>query len=410
MTGQERIRRAFAFEESDRVAIDLAGHLSSGIAAIAYVKLRKELGLCERVVRVHDVLHQLAVVDEDVLDLLGVDTIELGRGFAVDDESWVDWELPDGTACQIPSWAMPERVSNEEGEGWVYRSKGGRVMGWMPDGALYFNRGYGRVLEEGGRGIDNIAGGMEGCMWTAVRAAPGDISYEELGAGAKRLRVRTERAIVGVFGGNLMEMGQKLYRNDEFLMLLAGEPGEAHAFLDGVVEIHVERLEKYLGAVGEYIDVILFGDDLGMQIGPQISVEMFREFFKPRYEVMWKRAKELSGAKVNMHSCGEVSKLLPDLIDAGLEAINPIQITCPGMELAELKKEFGGDIVFWGGGCDTQDVLPKGTVDEVRRHVREQAGVFGVSGGYVFQQVHNVLSNVPAKNIVAMYEGLGIRG
>jgi uroporphyrinogen decarboxylase len=165
-------------------------------------------------------------------------------------------------------------------------------------------------------------------------------------------------------------MGQFMYRNDQFLMLLAGEPDRAHRFLDKVVELHLANLERFLGAVGQHIDIILFGDDLGMQTGPQISPAMYRRFFKPRHKLLWNRAKQLAPVKVMLHCCGGVRQLLPDLIEAGLDAINPVQITCRGMDAAGLKRDFGKDMVFWGGGCDTQNVLPGRSPIQVRDHVR----------------------------------------
>ena len=139
--------------------------------------------------------------------------------------------------------------------------------------------------------------------------------------------------------------------------------------------MHLANLEKYLGLVGPYIDIILFGDDLGMQTGPQISPRMYREFFKPRHGRMWQRAKELADVKVMLHCCGGVRPLLPDLIDAGLDAINPVQISCKGMDAADLKREFGRDITFWGGGCDTQWLLAHGTPEAIAEHVRHQVEV-----------------------------------
>ena len=158
--------------------------------------------------------------------------------------------------------------------------------------------------------------------------------------GARRLRESTDRAIIGVFGGNLMEWGQFLYRNDNFLALLAAEPDRAHDLLERLTELHLKNLEKYLGLVGPYIDIILFGDDLGMQTGPQISPRMYREFFKPRHGRLWQRAKELADVKVMLHSCGGMRPLLPDLIEAGLDAVNPVQISCKGMDAGGLEARF----------------------------------------------------------------------
>jgi len=401
MTSRERILTALNHREPDRVAIDFGAHRSSGISAIAYPRLRKALGLEPRPVRVYDPVQQLAIIDEDVLDWAGADAIEMGRGFCHDDRWWADWILPDGTPCQMPLWAVPERGQSE----WVYRSKLGHIMGRMPDGALHFDQAW-WPFYDGPEDLARIEELYPEHLWTGLASPPGPSVSDaaELAEGARRLRARTDRAIVGLFGGNLLEMGQFYYRMDGFLMLLAGEPARAHRFLDALLEIHLKNLERYLGAVGTSIDIVNFGDDLGAQNCPQISPRMYREFFKPRHAAMWRRAKELAPVKVMLHCCGAVRQLLPDLIEAGLDVINPVQVSCRGMNAAELKREFGRDLVFWGGGCDTQATLPSGTPDEVRRHVRGQVETLRPGGGFVFQQVHNILANVPVENIVAMFE------
>ncbi|MHC4643665.1 MAG: uroporphyrinogen decarboxylase family protein [Planctomycetota bacterium] len=400
MTSRERVLAALNHSEPDRVPIDFSGHRSSGIAAVAYPKLREFLGLPPRPIRVYDVIQQLAIVDEDVLDRFDVDTIEMGRGFALDEDSWSPWKLPDGTPCLVPSWTPLER---DDGR-WVIRSKTGRVLGQMPDGVLYFEQMYYPFAESDD--LQNISAALEESMWTAVASPPGPIDSQSLSEGAKLLREKTNRAIIGLFGGNLFEIGHFLYRNYQFMMLLAAEPKHAHDFLDKLVEIHLANLERFLEAVGEYIDIILFGDDLGMQTGPMISPQMYREFFKPRHKLLWSRAKQLADVKVMLHCCGGVRELMPDLIEAGVDAINPVQISCSGMDATRLKAEFGADITFWGGGCDTRDILPTGTPQQVAKNVEEQVRILSPGGGFVFQQVHNILANIPPANIVAMFDAV----
>ncbi len=403
MTGRQRILTALEHREPDRVPIDFGAHRSSGIAAVAYAKLRKYLGLPERPIRVYDPIQQLAIIDEDVLNRFQVDAIELGRAFALEDEHWVDWVLPDGTPCQMPRWAAPERGDGE----WVLRGPTGKVLGRMPDGALYFEQCYWPFLERDDP--DHAADALQDTIWCGIPSPPGPLGTGADGAqrlreGAKRLRESTDRAILGLFGGNLMECGQFLYRNDHFYMLLAGEPQRAERVLDNLTENHLKNLEVFLGAVGQYIDIIVFGDDLGMQSGPQISPRMYRQLFKPRHAAMWRRAKELAPVKVMLHCCGGVRELLDDLIDAGLDAINPVQISCKGMEPAGLKRDFGSRITFWGGGCDTHRFLSFGSPQEIREHVRQQLGILSPGGGFVFQQVHNILANIPPQNVEAMFD------
>jgi uroporphyrinogen decarboxylase len=404
MNSRERVLASLNHQEPDRVPICFSGHRSSGIAAIAYARLRDYLGLPKRPIRVYDPVQQLAIVDPDVLDLFGVDTIELGRAFALEDKWWAEWVLPDGTPCLMPAWALPERQPGR----WVMRAASGRIIAQMPDGALYFEQTHWPWLNVAPNFEDFPAAFAES-MWTNVASPPGPITAGPDGdrilvEGAKQLRASTDRAIIGLFGGNLLEIGQFLFRNDEFFVLLASQPERAAEFLDKLTEHHLRNLEKFLGLVGPYIDVILFGDDLGMQTGPQVSPRMYRKLFKPRHARMWKRAKELADVKVMLHSCGGLRELLPDLIEAGLDATNPVQITCKGMDAAGLKRDFGHDITFWGGGCDTRAILPHGTPDEIKAHVREQIGILQPGGGFVFQQVHNIMADVPPENVVAMFE------
>jgi uroporphyrinogen decarboxylase len=406
MTPRERVLSALNHRQPDKVPVDFSGHRSSGIHAIAYARLRAYLGLPKRPIRVYDPIQQMAVVDEDVLRRFAIDTIELGRAFAVEDSWWHDWVLPDGTPCQLPVWVKPER----DGKRWVLRSGEGHVIAQMPDGALYFEQTY-YPFVDGEANHDRLAEAFDESMWTGIASPPGPIVSGAAGEqimieGAKNLRKNTDRAILGLFGGNLLELGQFMYRNDNFFMLLAGEPDRAHDFLEKLVTLHLKNLEAFLKKVGPYIDIILFGDDLGMQTGPQISPAMYREFFKPRHAKLWKRAKELANVKVMLHCCGGVRELLDDLIDAGLDAINPVQISCRGMEASALKKDFGDRITFWGGGCDTREILSRGTPEMIRHHVREQVSILHRGGGFVFQQVHNILADVPPQNIVAMFDTL----
>ena len=408
MNSRERVLSALDHRQPDRVPIDLSGTRSSGISAIAYARLREKLRLPPKPLYVYDIIQEIAIVDEDVLSLFGVDTVELGRAFALDEKDWVDWTLPNGFPCKVPAWNQPQR----EAGGWVIRTKNGRILAHMPDGALYFEQVYWPFAQgDWSIKIENPAEVMSESMWTAVTSPPGPLvegpgGDQKLAEGAKKLHQSTDRAIVASFGGNMLELGQFLYRNDNFFLILASEPKRAHAFLEKAMNMYLAKLERYLAAVGPYIDVILFNDDLGMQTGPQISKRMYREFFKPYNQIMWRRAKQLAPVKVLLHCCGGVRELLPDLIEDGIDAINPVQISSRGMEAVGLKADFGKDLTFWGGGCDTHWILPKGTPEQVREHVKKQVSILHPGGGFVFQQVHNILADVPAENILAMMQAV----
>jgi len=407
MDSRQRVLGAFEHRQPDRVPVDFSGHRSSGIMAVAYARLKDYLGIREGDIYVYDVLQQLAVVERPVIDRFGVDVVEMGRGFALEKGCWKDWELPDGTPCKVPAFVNLTR----KGRDWLILAEDGTPIAVQRRGCLYFEQTNWPLLDSQAQDSEGLTGAFKTSMWTAVGSPPAPIGFDaeglsQLRKGATALRKSTDRAIVGLFGGNLHEMGQFFFRIDNFLAMLAGEPRRAHRFLDRVVEVHMANLERFLGAVGGSIDIILFGDDLGMQTGPQISRRMYDEFYKNRHRELWTRAKELANVKVMLHCCGGVRDLLPSMIEAGMDAINPVQISAGGMEPERLKREFGRDLVFWGGGCDTHRVLPTATPEEVRRHVRGMVDILAPDGGFVFQQVHNIMADVPPENIVAMFDAI----
>lgn len=409
MTSRERVLTSLDHREPDQIPVDLGSHRSSGISAIAYHRLRKHLGLPEKVVRVYDMVQQLAIVDEDVLDLFGVDVVEMGRGFLLEDKDWKPWILPDGTPCEIPYYTNLEK----RGEDWYVMDKEGRDMGILKEGSLYFEQVFYPLME---RGIENdhfedLEEMLGRQMWSAIVHPGAHLEMDEAGLAemanrAKVFRESTDRAIVGLFGGNMFELPQMLYRMDHYLLATGLYPDKVAELSEKLATIHLKNLEKWLGAVGPFIDVVLFGDDLGGQQGPLISPDAYREFYKPYHKILWNRAKELANVKVQLHCCGGIYDLLDDLIDAGLDAVNPVQISCRGMDPERLKKEFGERITFWGGGCDTQQVLPLSSPGEVAAHVREITSILAPGGGFVFQQVHNILANVPPENVVAMMKAI----
>jgi uroporphyrinogen decarboxylase len=409
MTSRERVLAALDHREADRVPVDFSGHRSSGIAAMVYPTLRKHLGLPPRPLRVYDMVQQLAVVDEDVLDRFGVDTIEMGRGFLTEEQDWKDWVLPDGTPCLIPHYIHVEK----RGEDWHLLDENGQELAVQKKGFLYFEQTYFPLKDRSLADDDfaDLGDVLSHTVWTGV-ASPGahlpldDRGSAELVHRAKKLRDSTGRAIIGLFGGNMFEIPQMLFRMDNYLMFLGLYPDKAIQFSEKLCDLHLKSLERWLGAVGPYIDIILFGDDLGGQTGPLISPQMYRDVIKPYHRKLWHRAKDLADVKVMLHCCGGVRELMDDLIDAGLDAINPVQVNARGMHPEGLKAEFGDRITLWGGGCDTRDILPRGSPDHVAAHVEEQVRVLRGGGGFVFQQVHNILADVPAENIISMFDAV----
>jgi len=406
-TSRERILTALNHHQSDHVPVDFGGHRSSGIMAIAYNKLKKHLGIESGDIYIYDMMQQLAVIEPPILDLFGVDTIELGRAFMTDDSHWKAWTLPDGTPCNIPKYINLEK----RGDDWLLLNSEGRPIFIQKKGSLYFEQIFYPWLEANPDEQD-FSDLKDALSQLSGLSTPGEhfpldaAGLAFLAGRAKALRGSTDRAVIGLFGGNLFEMGHSLYRMDNFLLHQMLYPDAVHRFLRALCDLHLARLEKWLGAVGPYIDVVLFGDDFGGQSGPLISPEMYREFYKPLQKELWTRAKELADVKVLLHSCGGIEPFLEDFIDIGLDAVNPVQISSAGMDARVLKQQVGGRFTLWGGGCDTQTMLPDASPEEIKAHVRRQVDILAPGGDFVFQQVHNIMANVPPQNIVAMLEAV----
>ncbi|MCB9452828.1 MAG: methyltransferase [Anaerolineaceae bacterium] len=410
MNSRERVLAALNYRQPDRVPIDLGAYHSSTIMAIAYAKLRDYLGLPKKPIKVYDMPQQLALIDDDVLERFNVDTVDLSRAFSDNDADWHEWVLPDGTECLIPRWCHPTK---DENGSWLVHGPDGTPIAIQKPGMLYFDQVYFPFAENPAEKVDRLEELFDYNMWFSSEMAPppGPISWNAdgmrvLSEGAKRLRASTDRAINAIFGGSIFEGSQMFWRMDNFYLALGSEPELMHRFLDKLVDIYMKRLDMYIDAVGPYVDIIMFSDDYGMQTGPQISPRMFREFFKPRYQKMWDMIKARTEAKIMMHSCGSINALLPDMIGAGLDAVNPVQTNTKDMEPAVIKNKFRDQITFWGGGCDTRYVLPNGTPEEVRQNVFENLDILFPGGGFVFQQVHNIQADVPPENIVAMFDAV----
>lgn len=197
---------------------------------------------------------------------------------------------------------------------------------------------------------------------------------------------------------------------EQFFMDMATNKKLANYLLDRVTEGACTAWENSLAEIGDLLDVAHTGDDLANQLAPMISMDMFEELLKPRYRKIIDIIKKHTDARISFHTCGSVYKFIPHLIDIGVDIFNPVQVSAADMDTKKLKKEFGDDIVFWGGGCDTQRVLPYGTRDEVREEVKRRIDDLAEGGGFVFNQVHNIQAGVPPENIMAMYETLAEYG
>ena len=222
---------------------------------------------------------------------------------------------------------------------------------------------------------------------------------------AKKLYEETDYCItVGHIAMGPFEMSGNMRSYSKFLMDMYVEPDYANALLDKNLENTIGFWDVYLEEVGDYVQVVCQGDDLGTQIGPWISPQMYREWIKPRHRELFDFIRSKTDAKIFLHSCGSVYDLIPDLIEVGVQALNPVQVSAEKMDLETLKRDFGKDICFWGGGVDTQDVLPNAGIEELKDHVKRSIDIMAPGGGFIWVPVHNIQSDIPPEKIDAVYQ------
>jgi len=408
MNSRERVLASIEHKEPDRIAVDLGSTPSSGISAIAYNNLVKYLKISNTRNRVYDVVQQVTQPEMEILDRFEIDVLDVGRMFNDREEDWYDVYLPDGSKAQYPVWFKP--VRQDDGS-YIAYSKDGEAIAKMPKGATFFDQLIFPFVDGYPADYKNLPESMSKVHWQALAHSPWDNAgdkdfWTKLREKAIELRKTSNRAIMIVCGCNLFEWGTFLRRIDNFLMDLVLCPDEVERLLDALMEIHMATLSKVCQAVGDVVDVIRFGDDLGMDSGPFMPPEIYRNLFKPRHKMLCEYVKKNSSMKTFLHSCGSIYKLIPDLIEAGYDIINPVQISSNDMDPVRLKKEFGKDITFWGGGCDTRNILNKGTPEQVKDHVRRNIEALAPGGGFVFNTVHNIMPDAPPENIVAMFEAV----
>ncbi len=408
MTSRERLLMAVNHKEADRVPRDLGSTPSSNISAIAYNRVKQALNIKGGHTRVYDVVQQVVIPEETILDRFSIDVLDIGRTFNTKDSDWYDVTLGDGSTAQYPSWFRPVRQENGQYHAFL---KDGRLAGKMPVGATFFDQTIFPYVDGYPDNFDRLAEDMKSVVWSAFTHSPWDHGdepdfWQQMRDNALELRRTSDRAIMLVLGCNLFEWGTFLRRIDNFMMDLYLEEENVERLVGALLEMHMENLKKACNYLGDVVDIIRFGDDLGMNTGPLMSPEIYRKFFKKAHQQMFRYVREHSNMKIFLHSCGSIYRILPDLIDAGLEIINPVQTGCFEMEPNRLKREFGKDITFWGGGADVTNLLNHGTPQQVKDDVKRRLDIFMKDGGYVFNSVHNLMPDHKAENIIAMYEAL----
>jgi uroporphyrinogen decarboxylase len=369
LTSRQRVAMALAHQETDRVPADLGG-VVTGIHRDAYNRLKEYWGIEEETV-LHDFKQQLPRPCEEVLTRLGVDTRYVdsgGRGGAK-----VEVRETEDSYFYTDAWDIEWRMPKH-----------------MP---MYFDMVSNPMA-------DWTVADMEAFEPPPTADAEGLAHLETT---ARDLHENTQYAVVLFGSASFFEFPWYLRKFENFLLDMVLNENFVNALLDKLLQSHLEYWEAHLDVAAEYVDVLQVADDYGHQDGPMMSLELFDKYVYPRQREVISYIKSRTDAPIMLHSCGSIRQFIPRIIQNGIDAINPVQVSAANMDPAELKAEFGDRIAFWGG-IDTQQVLPLGTPEQVAAETRRIIDILGAGGGYVLNSVHNIQADVPPENIIAMFQ------
>jgi len=374
MTSRERVLKALNHNIPDRVPIDLGG-FQTGIHKKAYAELLAHLDISDEIT-ILDPVQQLAKPCEEVLQRFNVDIRYICAHSPDSFKSGIEQNIRDGKL-----W---HDLKDEFGVIWS-----------MPDDQqLYMDISHHPLADAGVKNIEDypFPDGTDSTRFTGVRQQ------------ALELREETPYAISTGIGGVVYETCWYMRGLERWFMDMLENIDFCEALLEQTLKFWIDYYTGFLAEVGDIIDIVMVGDDLAGQYGPLFSPDFYRKVVKPRHKKLIRYIKSLTSAKIWYHTCGSCVEYIPDLIDNGIDILNPVQISAAKMDPQSLKNTFGKDIVFWGGGIDSQHVLPFAMPDEIKEHVRKNIEIFKSGGGYVFNNVHNIQVGVPPENIVAMYD------
>ena len=374
MTSRERVLKSLNHEIPDRVPIDLGG-FQTGIHKKAYAELLKFLGMRDQIVTL-DAVQQLAQPCEEILQRFHVDV------------RYVCAHGPDSFEGQVEQNTRKGRLWHD------LKDEFGVVWSMPDDQKLYMDISHNPLADAAVKDLDDypFPDGSDRSRFSGLRQQ------------ALQIRNETPYAISTGIGGVVYETCWYMRGLERWYMDMLENPAFCEALLDKMLRFWLDYYTGFMAEVGDIIDVVMTGDDLAGQHGPLFSPKFYRQVVKPRQKKLVQHIKSLTSAKIWYHTCGRCTEYILDLADNGVDILNPVQISAEGMDPGQLKKEFGDKVVFWGGGIDTQHILPFATPDEVQKHVRRNVEIFKRGGGYVFNNVHNIQAGVPAENIVALFD------
>ena len=373
MQPRERVLAALDHREPDRVPIDLGGN-QTGIHKNAYRDLLEHLGI-EDEVEIMDPVQQLARPCEEVLERFHVDTRYLAAGAPADWNGGIVTNERDGRL-----W---HDLTDEFGVTWS-----------MPDdNPLYMDISYSPLADATVKDVADYP----------FPRGDDPTRFEGLAERAREIKDQGYAAVSGI-SGVVYETCWYMRGLEQWYCDLMTNQRFCEVLLDRLLEFWLDWFRAFTHEVGDEVDVIMIGDDLTGQDGPLFQPKIYRELVKPRHKELVQFIRSRTDAKIWYHTCGGCTEYIPDLLDNGIDILNPVQVSAKGMDPADLKKQFGDRLVFWGGAIDSQHVLPSASPDEVRKHIHRNMEAMKPGGGYVFNNVHNIQGGVPPENIVALFE------
>ena len=377
MNSRERILAALNHREPDRVPFDLGSCQVTGIHVVAYKNLRKALGLPEVEIEYCDTIQQLASIDDDVASRMNIDTRGL---YPLNSHNW-------------------KIVEENAGDYWAYRDEWGITHHRPQKNGLYYS-----IVKVPLPHSELAVADISNHHWPDVANPERLVGLRDL---AQQYRdagfaVVLKDAFAGIF-----EFAQRIVGMENLLVMMITNEKVACALFDRLLQLKLDYWQTALAELGDLVDVVTYADDYGTQTSQLISPDMFRRLIKPHLKVLFETfIQSAPHAKRFFHSDGNVRPLIPDFLEIGVDILNPVHIRAQDMAPADLKRDYGQDLVFWGGGIDTQGILPHGTPREVKDDVRRNIEALSPGGGYVFNTIHNIQADVPPENIIAMWEAL----
>lgn len=409
MTSRERIIKTINHQQPDRIPIDIGATGQTGISASVVYKLRKALKMDDRPIKIVEIFQQLGEVDEELRSYINSDVVGINGlydmfGNKIEGEK--RYLMSDGTPCLV-SKNFNYTIQNNE---YYTYPKGDITLApcaKIPEGGFF----YDGIVRNSDFDEDNLTPEEDFKEAFSVMDDESAKYYEKQ---ANQLYKETDYALIGNLGGGglgdvamlpgLNERSPKGIRKiDDWLVAHILYPDYIKSVFGMQTEAMLKNLEIYKEAVGDKIQIVwISGTDFGTQEGEFFSPDVFRDIYKPFYKKINDWVHKNTNWKTFFHTCGSIYNILPDIIEMGVDIVNPVQVSALNMDAQRLKDKFGKDIVFWGGGVDTQKTLPYGTPEEVYEQVQKRLDIFGKGGGYVFGSIHNIVAKTPIENIIAM--------